>query len=251
MSNTLVSIITPSYNSEKFIEKTIKSIVSQTHKNWELLITDDCSFDNSIAIINSYASIDERIKLFKLKKNQGAGVARNKSISKAKGRYIAFCDSDDQWDPIKLEKQIAFLEKKKLCFTYSSYEIVNENDMLIGKVTPPLEIDFKKMLNNNYVGCLTGIYDSRKIGKQFMPKIRRRQDWLLWLNILKKFGSTEGMPDILAKYRIRSNSISRNKIQLLKFNWLVYRKELEFSYLKSFYLLLNFLLHYAKKKIIK
>ena len=251
MNDSLVSIITPSFNSECFISETIESIINQTYTNWELLITDDSSSDNGVDIINSYVKKDSRIKLYQLKNNSGAGVARNKSISEANGRYIAFCDSDDRWMAEKLEKQVAFLTEKNLSFTYCGYEVINEEGAYAGKVIPPLEISYNKMLKNNYVGCLTAIYDSKKIGKQFMPEIRKRQDWVLWLNILKKYGATKGMPQTLAKYRNRNKSVSSNKVLLLKYNWLVYNNELGFNKFKSILLLLSFIYYYARKKLIK
>lgn len=251
MGKPLVSIITPVFNSGIFLAETINSIISQSYTNWEMLITDDNSSDKSVDIINSYVKKDSRIKLYQLKNNSGAGVARNNSILNAKGRFIAFCDSDDSWHPEKLKMQVAYLIKNNLIFTYSGYEIVDEQDVNKGIVIPPLEINYKKMLKNNYIGCLTAIYDSKKIGKQFMPEIRKRQDWLLWLNILKKYGATKGQPEILAKYRNRDKSISSNKIELLKYNWLVYNKGLGFNKLKSIILLLFFMYYYARKKLLK
>ena len=251
MNEPLVSIITPSFNSENFIRETIESIVNQTYRNWELLITDDNSSDKSCEIINSYVKKYPRIKLYQLKNNSGAGVARNNSILKASGRFIAFCDSDDRWLAEKLKKQVDFLMKHNLIFTYSGYEVTNECGAHNGRVVPPLEISYDKMLKNNYVGCLTAIYDSKKIGKQFMPEIRKRQDWVLWLNILKKYGPTKGMPESLAKYRVRNKSVSSNKVELLKYNWLVYNNELGFNKFKSILLLLNFMYYYGRKKLLK
>lgn len=249
MVKNLVSIITPSYNSEKYIDCTIKSIQSQTYTNWELLITDDCSDDKTVKIINSYIRNDKRIKVFILKQNSGAGIARNNSIKNAKGKYIAFCDSDDQWLPNKLEKQITFMLKNNLKFTYSSYKVCNEEDKIIGSVISPKEINFRKMLNNNYVGCLTAIYDSERLGKIYMSKIRNRQDWVLWFNILKISGPTKGLTQTLAIYRERSSSVSSNKLKQIKYNWNVYNKELGYNSFISLLLIINFLLHYAAKKI--
>jgi hypothetical protein len=145
--------------------------------------------------------------------------------------------------------QVEFMKTHKLAFTYSSYEIINEDGKLIGKVAPPLNLRFKDLLRNNYVGCLTAIYDSKIIGKHLMSKLRKRQDWVLWLKIFKKIKQTRGINENLAIYRERSNSISSNKIQMIKYNWIVYNKELNFSKLKSFYLIVNFIFFYVKKKI--
>jgi len=186
----LVSIITPSYNSEKFISETISSIINQTYTNWELLITDDCSKDNTINIIKSFQKNDSRIKLFILKSNGGAGLARNNSIRNAKGRYIAFCDSDDQWKIDKIEKQLGFMNRLSLKFTYSSYDVVDEFGSFKSVKEAPKTISYKMMLNNNYVGCLTAIYDRKLLGNLYMNKIRKRQDWALWLYIMKILKTT-------------------------------------------------------------
>lgn len=247
----LVSIITPTYNSEKYISETIQSIQAQTYTNWELLITDDSSSDQTIKTVKSFQENDSRIRLYKLEKNQGAGIARNNSIIKATGRYIAFCDSDDQWKPAKLEKQVKFMKTHKLAFTYTSYETINEEGKLIGKVSSPTNLILQDMLRNNYVGCLTAIYDTEIIGKQLMSDIRKRQDWALWLKIFKIIKQTKGMSESLALYRDRSNSISSNKAQMIKYTWIVYNKELKFSRLKSFFLMINFIFYYVKKKFNK
>ena len=249
IKENLVSIITPSYNSEEFISETIHSIINQTYTNWELLITDDCSNDNTISIIKSFQENDVRIKLFILESNGGAGVARNNSIKYAKGRYIAFCDSDDQWKKNKLELQINLMVQNNMVLSCSGYDVIGEKGNYIRTIYPPKIITLKKILSNNYIGCLTAIYDSRKIGKQYMPLIRKRQDWVLWINILKKIKKTEGLNISLAIYRLRSNSISRNKFNLLIHNWNVYHQVLGYNKLESVLLMLNFITHYAIKVI--
>ena len=183
----LVSIIMPSYNSSKYIAKTIDSIVSQFYTNWELLITDDCSTDNTCEIIKEYAAYDQRIKLFVMEENKGAGVARNKSIEEAKGRYIAFCDSDDRWKPEKLEVQLRFMVENRVEICYSSYLKCNENDKVFGIVIAPSKISYKKMTRNDYIGFLTCIYDTHQIGKIYMPTLRKRQDWAWKILLMKKF----------------------------------------------------------------
>jgi teichuronic acid biosynthesis glycosyltransferase TuaG len=245
----LVSIITPSYNSEKFISKTINSILNQTYNNWELLITDDCSTDETLNIIRSFQENDNRIKLFKLAANKGAGVARNNSIEKAKGRFIAFLDSDDQWKPNKLEIQIDFMLSNSLALTYSGYDVINENGIYLKNIRPPKVVNFQKIISNNYIGCLTAVYDTKIIGKHYMPKIRRRQDWVLWINIIKIIRETKGIENSLAIYTDRKNSISDNKFLMLKYNWQVYSKYLRYNNVKSIILIFNFLIHYAIKKI--
>ena len=249
MTKISVSIITPTFNSAEFISDTIKSIQSQTFSNWELIITDDCSSDNTIEIIKSFSKNDTRIKLFILEKNCGAGIARNNSIKIAKGRFIAFCDSDDQWKSEKLQKQVDFLIHNNLVFTYSSYDVIDEENCFLKKVVAPSEINYKKMLNNNYVGCLTAIYDTEKLGKIYMSNLRKRQDWVLWLKIIKIIGNTRGLNESLAIYRDRSKSESSNKIQMIRYNWNVYNTQLGYNKLSSCFLLLNFLYYYVKKNI--
>ena len=247
MKIDLVSIITPSYNSEKFISQTMESVLSQTYQNWEMIIVDDKSPDDSNIIIEKYIKQDKRIKLIKLNKNSGPAVARNVAIKEAKGRYIAFLDADDVWYPNKLEKQIAFMKENNLAFTYSAYEIIDEQDKSIGKFVPPSFITCESMLKTCSVGCLTAIYDTKKLGKIFMPIIDKRQDYGLWLKILKKIKITKGLNEVLAKYRIRKNSVSSNKLKAAKYQWKIYRDVENLNLIKSIY----YFLHYAYNGIKK
>lgn len=247
--DNLVSIITPTYNCSEHISETIKSIQAQTHCNWELLITDDCSTDQTTDIIVTYQKTDNRIKLFLLNNNQGAGSARNNSIKKASGRYIAFCDSDDQWKSNKLEMQLSFIIKNNLSFSFTDYDIISENNQFLKRIKCPHRLTYSKLLKNNYVGCLTAIYDKEKLGKMYMPMIRKRQDWVLWLNIMNKIKHTKGLNESLSIYRRRNRSISHDKLLLIKYNWKVYRQELKFSFLMSFIYLTRFLFFYTIKKL--
>jgi glycosyltransferase involved in cell wall biosynthesis len=244
----LVSVITATYNSEKFIEKTINSILSQTYKNFELIITDDCSEDNTLKIVEKFAAKDSRIRYFKLESNQGPGIARNNSIYNSSGKFIAFCDSDDQWKPPKLQKQINFMIKNQVVFSFSSYEIINENSKYIGKVIAKKTVNYNDMLKNNYIHCLTAIYDKDYFGKVYMPSIRKRQDWALWLKLLKKVEKGYSIQEPLAIYRKRNFSTSSKKIELLKYNWAIYNKIEKFSFFHSIFLLIRFLYYYILKK---
>ncbi len=207
--NNLVSIITPSYNSEKFIANTIASVLAQTYTFWEMIIVDDCSTDNSVKIINSFK--DKRIKLITLKENSGAAVARNKAIAKAKGNFIAFLDSDDFWYPNKLEVQINFMVKNNYKLTYTSYQQVDENATPIKKIECHKKLSYQDLLSANRIGCLTAVYAADKLGKIYMPTIRKRQDYAFWLSILKKIDYAYGIQQVLANYTIRNQSISNNK----------------------------------------
>lgn len=247
-NNTLVSIITPSYNSEEFISETIEAILEQSYSNWELLITDDCSQDDTIEIIKDYQKKDDRIKLFRLEKNGGAGVARNNSIKEATGRFIAFCDSDDVWLKDKLEKQVAFMLKNNLPLTYSAYQKMDEKGNKGAIIYPPRKTTFNDLLKTCTIGCLTAIYDTDKIGKRYMPTIRKRQDYGLWLTIFKDIKYTLGLHDeALAHYRVRSNSISSNKFKAAYFHYKVLRVCGEVSLIKSIY----YFFHYSIKGVVK
>jgi glycosyltransferase involved in cell wall biosynthesis len=240
----LVSIITPSYNCAQFVAETIEAILAQSYTNWELLITDDCSSDNSCEIIQRYADNDPRIKLLRLEKNSGAGVARNNSISAANGRFIAFCDSDDRWTSNKLERQLSFMVDNNYGLTYTSYVATDEQGKQCGYVKCPKKITYRKVLQSNGIGCLTAIYDAEKIGKFYMPLIRKRQDWCLWIDIIKHIGAAHGLQEPLALYRKRAGSISSNKLNLLRYNYAVYKDVLGYSSVMSALLLYGYYLPY-------
>lgn len=242
-----VSVVTSTFNSYRFVEQTIISIQQQTYDNWEMLITDDCSIDGTWDLLHEYAIKDDRIKIFKLDKHSGPAVSRNNSIKHAKGRFIAFCDSDDQWKQDKLKKQIEFMVSKNCALTYSDYDVINQNGNLIGVVKVKPYLDYKLMLRNNYIGCLTAIYDTHQLGKIFFPNISLRQDWALWLIILKKIDKAYGLNESLAIYRKHGRSISKNKIKLVKYNYAIYREFEKFSKIKSLAMMLVFFYYYFKK----
>ncbi|WP_290700118.1 glycosyltransferase family 2 protein [Lacinutrix sp.] len=239
----LVSIITPLYNSEAFITETIKSVINQTHTNWEIILIDDCSTDNTINSVNNFISNNSNIKLLKNETNQGAAVSRNKGILAAKGDYIAFLDADDLWKPEKLEKQLAFMQNQNCEVCFSSYEQIDEAGKPLNKLVKALPVlTYKKYLKSNYIGNLTGIYNAKTLGKITSPNLRKRQDWLLWLNAIKASGKpAQSIQESLAFYRVRENSMSANKVELLKHNYWVYKKGLEFSTVKSLCYMLTFL----------
>ncbi|MGI6220070.1 MAG: glycosyltransferase family 2 protein [Bacteroidaceae bacterium] len=246
----LVSIITPSYNSAEFIADTINSILSQTYSNWELLVTDDCSTDNSRAIVQSYAARDARVRLFCLEKNSGAAAARNRSIEEARGRFIAFCDSDDRWYPEKLERQLRFMRERNCALSYTSYMVCDEQNRNTGIVVCTHRVSFASLKRDDGIGCLTAIYDTEKVGRVFAPDLRKRQDWGLWLRVVARCRIAYGMKEPLAYYRIRSGSISRNKMSLVRFNISVYEKVLGYSRIRaSLMFLFVFLPSYFMKKL--
>lgn len=253
MNQCLVSIITPSYNCSKYIAETIESIIAQTYTNWELLITDDCSTDNSRDIIQEYCAKDSRIKLYCLSENSGAGAARNNSINEANGRYIAFCDSDDRWYQNKLEKQVAFMQHMNCGLSYTSYMTSNEAGELEGIVLCRKQETFATNKRDDKIGCLTAMYDTAIVGKVYMPLIRKRQDWGLMLNVLRKCNIAYGIKEPLAIYRLRENSISSNKLSLIKYNIGLYREVLGWTKVRAtlFFFVVFLPSYFAKKILIK
>lgn len=247
MYESLVSIIMPLYNCEKFIAESIESIMSQTYNNWELIIVDDKSTDNSLAIVESYVNKDSRIKLINLDINSGPTKARNRAIKEAQGRYIAFLDSDDTWLPSKLQDQIAFLNDNNIVLTYCAYETMDENSMYINtRYALPL-ITYQDMLKSNQIGNLTGIYDVDFFGKVYLDNIGH-EDYILWLKLLKQVPYTKGLTQTLARYRIVSNSISSNKLKVLKWQWNIYRKVEKLTILQSSYYFIFYVYNAIKKR---
>jgi len=245
----LVSIITPTYNSEKFISSTIESVISQTYEYFELIIVDDKSSDKSVEIISSFIEKDKRIKLIIQNKNGGAGLARNEGIRNSKGKYIAFLDSDDRWHNKKLEKQISFMKLNNYNFTFTAYSKISENGEDLNKIVSAKKcVTYKKALYKNPIGCLTVIYNKDFFGKKFMPKIRKRQDYALWLDLLKK-DNAYGINEPLAYYRVRENSISSKKVDLLKYEWSIYRDVENLSFRRSLFYLVSAVLIKIKNTI--
>jgi len=234
--NYLVSIIMPSFNCEEFISETILSVMNQTYKNWELIIVDDGSTDNSVCIINNFIKGENRINLIINDKNEGAAVSRNKAIEVAMGKYIAFLDSDDLWSTDKLEAQISYMGINSLAFSYSAYETIDEKgNSLNVTIAAPVQLDYVGLLKENQIGCLTAIYDQEILNKHYMPLIKKRQDYGLWLEILKITPYAYRVPGVLAKYRVRKNSISSSKVSLLKYNFKLFHVHEKLSIFKSFY----------------
>ncbi|MCI8661629.1 MAG: glycosyltransferase family 2 protein [Lachnospiraceae bacterium] len=210
MTDEMVSIIMPSWNTDKFIAESIQSVINQTYKNWELLIVDDCSMDNTDDIVAAFH--DNRIRYFKNKKNCGAALTRNKALREAKGEWIAFLDSDDVWDPEKLEKQIRFMKKNRYVFSYHEYEKINENsESLNVYVSGPKIVTKRKMYNYGYPGCLTFMYNANVMGLIQIKDIKKNNDYAILLQLCKK-ANCYLLKENLAKYRVRKKSISHDKL---------------------------------------
>jgi len=242
----LISVITPAYNAERFIAGTIESVQAQTYENWEMIIVDDQSSDQTAQIVASYAQADHRIQLHQLEENSGAAVARNTAMRQAKGRYIAFLDSDDQWFPEKLEKQLAFMQEKKIAFSFTKYVRMEEDGTLRDNESKaPESVGYHDLMKHCVIGCLTVMIDRDQTGNVEMVNIRTRQDYAYWLALTKKGFRAYGLPEVLAKYRIVENSISRNKMKAAKRQWYVYRQIEKENLPKSIY----YFLHYAVKGV--
>ena len=209
----LVSIITPCYNSEQFIEETFRSIKNQTYSNWEWIIVDDCSIDNSLKIIQNFN--DKRIKLLNNERNLGASNSRNKALNEANGTYITFIDSDDLWEPNFLEETINYLKYNDEILVYTSYKRVDENlNRLLDDFIAIDKVDTKRILLNCPIPMLTSIYDSSKIGKIYFPDVDLREDHAMWIELLSKIKYARAIEKSLGIYRIRANSVSRNKFKI-------------------------------------
>lgn len=239
MIEDLVSIITPLYNSEKYISETIESVLKQSYNKWEMLIVDDCSTDSGLGIVKKYSEKDSRIKYAKMDKNSGAALCRNKAIELAEGEFIAFLDSDDLWLENKLEKQIRFMKKNDYAITFHNYEQINEESMSLNKIIkiPKKPVSYRRYLLTNPIGCLSGMYSVKKIGKQYMPILQNREDTAFWLKLLKVEKYIYGINENLAQYRVRKNSLSSKKIKLIKYHWILYREVEKMSIIESLFYL--------------
>lgn len=235
MIEDLVSIVTPLYNSEKFIRETIESVLKQTYSKWEMLIVDDCSSDSGPDIVKKYSEKDPRIKYIKMDRNSGAASCRNKAINLAKGEFIAFLDSDDLWRKEKLEKQIQFMKENQYFISFHEYEEIDENgEKLNIKIKVPKKpVTYRSYLLTNPIGCLSGMYNVKKIGKIYMPLLRKRQDTGFWLKILSTGEKAYPLKENLGFYRVRKNSLSFKKSDLLKYHWKLYRNEEKLTVLES------------------
>lgn len=248
MTDGLVSIITPAYNSEKYIGDTIESVLTQTYIKWEMIIVDDYSMDSTRNIIRKYAKQDNRIKAIFLKENSGPAVARNKAIENANGQYIAFLDSDDLWKPTKLEKQLQFMEDNNYGFTCTDYQYLKKDNNEKTRIfKAPINLNYEQSLFNTAIGCLTVVVDRKMIGDFRMPLIRSGQDHLTWWLILKRGFKAYGLKKNLAEYRRVEGSVSHNKVKAIKRQWKLYREYEKLPFLKSSYCFLGYAWHAVTK----
>lgn len=242
----LISIITPLYNAEKYIEETINSVLNQTHKNWEMIIVDDCSKDNSLILAKKFESKDNRIKVFSLTNNGGSAVARNYGLKQAKGRYITFLDADDLLDINYLESQLMFIKDTNAAVVSSAYRRMAKTTTTDFYV--PESVDYKLLLKGNPISCLSTIYDKQKVGERYFPEdLRKCEDYVFWLNIAKEGFIFKGNKNVLATYRILEGSKSRNKGKLIKYMYNVYHKTQNINWFKSWFCVLRWAIYGLKK----
>ena len=239
----LVSIITPTFNSAKYITETIQSVQKQSYKHWEMIIIDDCSQDKTVEIVQNFMDDDSRIHLIQLKKNSGAAKARNAGIENISGKYMTFLDADDIWFPDFIENSIKTIKKTGINFVFSSYKRSNEKlEFVYSDFIVPEKVTYSDILKTNSISCLTAFIDVEVLGIKKMPDILKRQDMGLWLQYLKKIPFALGIQEPKAIYRIRENSLSRNKKNLLKYQWQFYRKVEKLSFFESIYYMTHWMI---------
>lgn len=244
----LVSIIMPCYNAEKYISQAIESVRNQTYSNWELIIVNDCSKDNSVEIISKYIEVDSRIHFYSTDKPSGSPVEpRNIAIKKAAGCFIAFLDSDDLWLPTKLEHQIPLLCNEDTAIVFSNYEKINMQGLRENRVIKaPSITNYNNLLKGCVIGNLTGMYDVRKVGKIYCEKVHH-EDYLLWLTILKKGFVARNTNTLEALYRVCNNSVSANKFKTIKWQWNILYNVERLPLIRAIYCFIN----YAVKGFLK
>ena len=222
----LVSVIMPSYNCGEFVEETIRSVQAQTYSNWEIIFVDDCSTDDTVQRVTVLGEKDNRIRLYQNKLNSGAAVSRNNALREAKGRWIAFLDSDDLWEPSKLEKQIKFMEGNDYTFSYTAYQEIDSEGTLTGvEISGPNHVTKAGMYAFCWPGCLTVMYDAKKVGLIQIEDIKKNNDYAMWLKVCQK-ADCYLLPEILAKYRRgRIGSVSSHSIKTMtKWHYKLFRE---------------------------
>lgn len=245
----LVSIITPLYNGGRYVKETIMSVQKQTYENWEMIIVDDGSTDDSQEIVLQIAAQDARIRYYKNEKNMGVADTRNKAIALAQGRYIAFLDSDDLWKKDKLERQISYMESKQAAFCYTACEVIDAEGNATGiQRHVPEQVSYKQLLRGNVIPCLTVVLDSTKFSSIAMPKIGH-EDYATWLMLLQECECANGIDEVLASYRETGSSLSGNKLAAAGWTWKIYRSYLRLSLLESVYNFICYILQALKKRI--
>lgn len=248
-SKPLVSIITPTFNSSKRIAETLKSVQSQDFGSWEHLIVDDASTDGTPELIKQHADSDPRIRCFYLKKNGGPARARNVAIEEARGRYIAFIDSDDLWEADKLSKQLSVFQMTDASLVYGAYYWLDEETGKRRSISVPETVTYAQLLNATVIATVTAMYDTERIGKVYMPELRQRQDYGLWLSILRNGDEARAVPTPVATLRRYKGSLSSNYLRSLWYTWRIYREVERLSLVRSCYHFVNYSTRAALKRM--
>lgn len=232
----LVSIITPCYNSADFIAPTLRSVLEQSYQNWELIVVDDCSKDDTCQIVAGFATEHPNIKLVKLPQNGGVANARNVGLAHTNGKYIAFLDSDDIWLKDKLQKQVAYMENKNLAMTFCAYHRIDEEGKIISaKIAAPYRVSYRQLLSHNVIIFSTSLTLKSAIGDLRFKKAGH-EDWIFWLDLFKKGIAGFGIDEALVWYRIRKGSVSANKLKVIGYTWKILRESEQLGLLESIYL---------------
>lgn len=246
----LISIVVPVYNSEKYIQETIQCILDQTYQNWEIIFVDDCSKDKSVQIIERYH--DKRMRLYQNKKNRGPAYSRNKGISKAQGRYLAYMDADDLCDRDKLEKQLRFMQDLGCAFSFTGYEFAGADGIRNGKVVHvPAEVDYEYALKHTTISTITVMFDREQIPNDVlsMPLDARGEDTATWWKILRHGYTAYGLDEPLSVYRRHGGSRSANKLDAVYGTWKMYRNCEGLPFWKSAYYFSHYIFHAVKRRI--
>lgn len=247
--NDLVSIIMPSYNTGRFIKDTIESVLAQSYTNWELIIVDDCSTDDTDQIVDQYLT-DDRITYLKNEVNSGAALSRNRALREAKGKWIAFLDSDDLWEPLKLEKQIAFMLEHGYAFSYTDYMIRLNGEWLPYVYTGPRVVNRRKMYDYCYFSTITVMYDREVIGLIQIEDLRKNNDYAMWLQAIEK-SNCYRLPECLSYYIKHEGSVSSGKkFKLIKWHYKLFKDGLHKNKFESLVLTARNLFFGVIKKIV-
>ena len=244
----LISIITPVYNSEKYIAETIESVLAQTYSDWEMIIVDDCSTDNSKEIIRKFTENENRIRLIEFEENAGTGKARDVALKNAKGRFVAFLDSDDMWMPEKLEKQFLFMTENNYPISFTSYKMIDENGSDLKRIIQVVQsVNLHQYLKNTIIGYSSSMIDLKQTGSFQIADIRIRVDTQVWISLLKKGFVAYGLDEVLMIYRVHKNSISSNKFYAAKKTWNLFYNVEKLGLFKSAYYFSNYAFNAFKK----
>lgn len=244
-----VSVITPAYNAEEFLEETVRSVLQQTFSDWEMIIVDDCSSDNTFVIAQQFAKQDARIRVFRNDKNSGVAATRNKALDLAVGDYIAFLDSDDLWLPQKLEKQVAFMDTNHYALTYTNYQKFNSatGERANKVLRAPAEMTEKKIFGDTSIGCLTVMVNRKEVGVFHMPLLKHTEDNITWQEILARGYTAYRLDEVLSLYREGNDSLTSGKRNAAKQQWQTYRNYYHYSVFRSLYYFIQYAYHAVVK----